>query len=69
MGARAIPDMPNEPAAGRGCDAGFCSQPSVGWRWFTDVREWLAACGRCMGGKGVPARFRAYDEDFWDFLD
>lgn len=69
MGGPFVPDPPDEPAAGRGCDAGYCAQPSVGWRWFTDMREWLPVCERCMGTKGVPRRFRAYDADFWDFAD
>lgn len=69
MGGRAVPEPPDEPAAGRECDAGNCSKPSVGWRWFTDLREWLPACAGCMSRKGVPGRFRAYDKDLWEFGD
>lgn len=61
-----IPLPPDEPSYGRSCDAGRCNAPAVGWRWFTDVREWLPACANDIGGKGVPGRFRVYDTDYPD---
>lgn len=57
------PDCPSEAADGRSCDAGNCNQPSIGWRWFTDVRQWLPACESDMSRKGVPPEFKRYDRE------
>ena len=48
---------PDEPADGRSCDGGNCDRKSVGWRWFTDLREWLPCCDRHIRRKGVPPEF------------
>lgn len=61
MSRRLPPPAPTEPADGRSCDGGGCNQPSVGWRWFIDVQQWLPACARDITGKGVPPEFRRYD--------
>lgn len=68
MARKDIPDPPDHPAAGRSCDAGHCDRPSVGWRYFTDLRTWLPACDECIGGKGVPNWFRDYDDDHWEIV-
>jgi len=44
------PTPPEEPAAGRSCDAGYCDRPSIGWRLFRGEREWLPVCGLHMDG-------------------
>lgn len=59
---RPVPSPPREAAGGRSCDAGWCDEPSVGWRWFPERQQWLSACDRCMSVKGVPARHRHHDE-------
>jgi hypothetical protein len=58
---RLPPVEPPEPADGRSCDGGHCDAPSVGWRWFTDIRQWLPTCGRHITAKGVPPEFKRYD--------
>lgn len=50
---------PAEPADGRSCDGGNCDTPSIGWRWYRDLREWLPVCGLHMNGPPGPTR--AYD--------
>jgi hypothetical protein len=60
---REPPPPPSEPAAGRSCDAGHCSTPSIGWRWFPIERQWLPVCRDDMNVKGVPSIFRCRDED------
>lgn len=61
MTRRRPPTEPPEPADGRSCDGGRCDAESVGWRWFTDLREWLPCCGRHIRTKGVPPEFVRYD--------
>lgn len=58
-----IPAPPDEPSYGRSCDAGGCNAESIGWRYFPFPGEWLPVCERDMNVKGVPGRFRIYDED------
>jgi hypothetical protein len=58
-----IPSPPRERADGRSCDAGGCNAESVGWRYFPFPGEWLPVCERDMQVKGVPRRFRIYDEE------
>jgi len=53
------PPPPDEPAAGRSCDGGYCDAPSVGWRLFRGEREWLPVCGIHMDGP--PGRTRIHD--------
>ena len=55
------PPPPDEPAAGRSCDAGHCNRPSIGWRLFRGQREWLPVCGICMDGPA--GRTRIYDPE------
>jgi hypothetical protein len=47
---------PGEPADGRSCDGGDCDAPSIGWRWYRDLREWLPVCGLHMAGPPGPTR-------------
>lgn len=47
---------PDEPADGRSCDGGNCNAPSIGWRWYRDLREWLPVCGIHMAGPAGPTR-------------
>lgn len=53
------PPPPDEPAAGRSCDGGYCDRPSAGWRLFRGQREWLPVCGIHMDGP--PGRTRIHD--------
>lgn len=55
------PPPPDEPAAGRSCDGGYCDAPSVGWRLFRGQREWLPVCGLHMDGPA--GRTRIYDPE------
>lgn len=55
-----LPAPPAEETYGRSCDGGHCEAPSVGWRWYRDVKEWLPVCGRHMDG--LPGRTRIYDQ-------
>lgn len=55
------PPPPDEPAAGRSCDAGHCNRPSIGWRLYRGWREWLPVCGLHMGGPA--GRTRIYDPE------
>jgi hypothetical protein len=55
------PPPPDEPAAGRSCDAGHCDRPSVGWRLFRGQREWLPVCGLHMDGP--TGRTRIHDPE------
>lgn len=55
------PPPPDEPAAGRSCDAGYCDRPSIGWRLFRGQREWLPVCGLHMDGP--PGRTRIHDPE------
>lgn len=50
------PDPPTEPADGRSCDGGHCNAPSIGWRWYRDLKEWLPVCGIHMAGPPGPTR-------------
>ncbi|NUQ95676.1 MAG: hypothetical protein HOY79_03650 [Streptomyces sp.] len=50
------PAPPDEPADRRSCDGGGCNAPSVGWRWYRDLHEWLPVCGIHMAGPPGPAR-------------
>ena len=52
---------PTEPADGRSCDCGGCDAPSIGWRWFRDLREWLPACERHLRNRSVKAEHKHYD--------
>jgi hypothetical protein len=52
---------PEEPADGRSCDCGGCDAESVGWRWFSDLKEWLPACARHLGNKNVKPENKRYD--------
>lgn len=52
---------PTEPADGRSCDGGNCDTPSIGWRWYRDLREWLPVCGIHMAGPPGPTR--TYDPE------
>jgi hypothetical protein len=52
---------PDEPAAGRSCDAGHCDRPSIGWRLYRGWREWLPVCGLHM--EGPAGRTRIYDPE------
>lgn len=52
---------PDEPTYGRSCDGGGCSTPSIGWRWYRDLREWLPVCGLHMDGPA--GRTRIYDPE------
>ena len=60
-GTRLSPAAPTEPTYGRSCDGGGCNAPSVGWRLYRGLREWLPVCGTCMGT--APERARVYDRD------
>lgn len=53
------PPPPDEPAAGRSCDGGYCDAPSIGWRLYRGQREWLPVCGIHMDGP--PGRTRIHD--------
>lgn len=55
------PPPPDEPAAGRSCDAGHCDRPSIGWRLYRGWREWLPVCGLHM--EGPASRTRIYDPE------
>lgn len=55
------PPPPDEPAAGRSCDAGHCNRPSIGWRLYRGWREWLPVCGLHM--EGPAGRTRIYDPE------
>lgn len=44
LNVRDIPPPPDEPAAGQVCDGGHCDTPSVGWRYFPHLGEWLPVC-------------------------
>lgn len=55
------PPPPDEPAAGRSCDAGGCDRRSIGWRLFRGWREWLPVCGLHM--EGPAGRTRIYDPE------
>jgi hypothetical protein len=50
-----VPAAPEEPAAGRDCEAGDCGLPSIGWRHYVD-QGWLPACSRHMTGAGAQVR-------------
>lgn len=60
-GTRLSPAAPTEPTYGRSCDGGGCNAPSVGWRLYRGLREWLPVCGTCMGT--APGRACVYDRD------
>jgi len=53
------PPPPDDPAAGRSCDGGYCDHPSIGWRLYRGQREWLPVCGLHMDGPA--GRTRIYD--------
>lgn len=57
MTRRLPPSPPDEPTYGQSCDGGHCDGESVGWRWFTDMSDWLPCCDRCISAKGVPPEF------------
>lgn len=64
MNQRRLPPLPPAAlAAGRSCDAGWCEQPSIGWRWYPEQREWLPTCLACFRAKGVPPEFKSPDSD------
>ncbi len=56
-----MPDrpLPPDPACGRSCDWGYCSEPSNGWRWH-DPHGWLPVCDYHTGG---PEAAEAYVAD------
>jgi hypothetical protein len=63
----ALAESPVEPgsppgwdAGGLPCDWGGCNRPSIGWRWATEMTDWLPVCGQCMSG--APASHASYDE-------
>jgi hypothetical protein len=60
---RLPPTPPADPTHGQTCDAGRCDSESVGWRSFTDLKQWLPCCPRCISAKGVPPKFRRYDHE------
>lgn len=55
------PPPPDESAAGRSCDGGYCDRPSIGWRLFRGQREWLPVCGLHMDGPA--GRTRIHDPE------
>jgi hypothetical protein len=55
------PPAPAEPADGRSCDGGNCNAPSLGWRWYRDLKEWLPVCGVHMAGPAGTTR--VYDPE------
>jgi len=55
------PCEPPEPADGRSCDCGNCDAPSIGWRWFYDLKEWLPACERHLQDRRIRADCKRYD--------
>lgn len=57
------PPAPDELAAGRSCDGGYCNAESIGWRWFVKEQEWLPACGKHMYRAAGPDEYRVYDEE------
>lgn len=65
ISTRDIPPPPDEPAAFRSCDAGYCDAESIGWRFYPtpEPGRWLPVCERDMRTR---AEFRALDADRFD---